>query len=200
VILPEFVREVSEAFYAIDHRDLYNVMLDVTMVVMHRCHLSYEQVDALDEMVAPLKHALGFPAGRRLLASSKQLKPVIAEFAAEWPTVHLNAEYEDSDTGLMKTRVASALSIVQIVEWMWSTPLMQILMCPDIFTESGLFWTVSLDARVRGKIHETILTIFLRNAVFSVLSFTNVFTIMIMEGKEEAAGARDIYTTVFDQV
>jgi hypothetical protein len=71
VILPEFVREVSEAFYAIDHRDLYNVMLDVTMVVMHRCHLSYEQVDALDEMVAPLKHALGFPAGRRLLASSK---------------------------------------------------------------------------------------------------------------------------------
>ena len=56
------------------------------------------------------------------------------------------------------SRAATSLDTIKIVRQMWQTGVLKSVMCPHTFQGEApfLLWIASLDARHRGKLHETI--------------------------------------------
>jgi hypothetical protein len=144
-----------------------------TVTTKIETNMSYKSIERMRQIWAPYCNELCI---ERIFSSKHETRAAFRIFQEAWRAKDCTVD----------DRVAVALDGISIIKKMWSTPIVKKVLCPTIFTPKRvLLWVASLDARHRGKVHETIGTMYCANNVYNVLSYLNVLCTFICDGKEE---------------
>ena len=186
-LVPAHEQRVMDLFRQ-DEERFRSARTTATLTMYIEEGLSYRSITKINELFKPLADMLGSP---RLFASIGEVRAAFHEFQAEYPITDSSIcepPHDGAEVGSEQQRGRAAISLdaVQIAREMWRTKIIRKVMCPYLFGDvATLLWVFSLDARNRGKLHETIGSFYCVNSLYNVLSYNNAHADFICSGKEE---------------